>query len=131
MNHTTDALDSAAQMRRNTAWTVDYLLRHHTREHLVVVPNIFVIGIIETRGRLRGISRQHDQLLRILNRQPLEQDRIDETEDRRVSSDAECQRQHRNRGEPGVLPEQAQTIAEIGQERLQYVDHASTHGVLD
>lgn len=58
--------------------------------------------VLEIRGP------DHDQALRLAERQRGEQHLVDETEQGRVRADAERERQHGDGGEAGVFPQQAQ-----------------------
>ena len=57
----------------------------------------------------------HDAV-RLRVRQRLQQDGIDDREDRRVGADADGERGQRDRGEPRIPPHRAQRVAHIGEE---------------
>ena len=63
----------------------------------------------------------HQDAVRFWHRDRLEEDRIDDAEDRNVPADAERQRQEDDRGEAPVLPEQPGREFQILQERAHLV----------
>jgi hypothetical protein len=69
----------------------------------VFVANIAVVWIAEPDARPGGIPCQDDQFLRILHRQPAQQDGINQSKDGCVGPDAQRQREHRHSGKNGTL----------------------------
>ena len=56
---------------------------------------------------------QGDQLLRVLDRQHLQQHGVDQAEDGGIGADAERQRKHRDRSKTGALGQQASAVDEV------------------
>jgi hypothetical protein len=83
-------------------------------EDLATRAPVDVFGI---RDRCRGIVRlqvpEEDQALRLRERQRPHQDRVNDAEHRRRGADAEPEGQHGDRGEPGTVPQHAQTLPEV------------------
>jgi hypothetical protein len=62
------------------------------------------------------VRPHHHQPLRVTIRERLEVGRIDDAEDGRVGRDAKREREHGDRGEPGVLAQEAKAEAGVAQE---------------
>src|SRR5262249_44638078 len=83
------------------------LVRRDVGEHLVLLAQIAIVrrralqeSAAPERVLVPLVAGEHrDQLRRILDRQRMQQHRIDQREDRRVRADAERQRQRRDRRE--------------------------------
>jgi hypothetical protein len=84
--------------------------------------SVALLPPIEKVRRRRGVFREtemrrvlpdHDQLIRVSVGQRPKKDRVNDTEDGAVRADPERQRQHRNRGECGVLGQHAQAVFHV------------------
>ena len=67
--------------------------------------------ILQVSSRVDGVE-QHEPV-RLADRQPLHQHRVDEREDRRRAADAERQRQHRDQRDARVAPESARRVSHV------------------
>jgi hypothetical protein len=98
--------------------------RHDAGEHLLPRGEIAVHG----KGhecRFTAGGGDLDQRARILHRQRLERERVEEGEDRGVGADAERQREDGRRRERGRLPQRPHGVLHVGKEDLQA--HAGAH----
>ena len=62
--------------------------------------------------------RQSYQLIRFFIRQRTQQYAIDNTEDSRICADADCQREHHDRGHPWILSQHSRGVSEVLQDLL-------------
>ena len=81
-----------------------------------MIADVAVIGIVEVGRRLLGVAGDYDQLLRRVDRQQTQDHRVNQREDGGVSAEAQCERQNRNGGERRIPDENAQGVADIGQD---------------
>jgi hypothetical protein len=95
------------------------------REHRAVAGDVFedvVLGakieIVRVRGRAerpepRGAREHVDQAIGRRDRQRLEQQRVDDREERGVETDADCQRRDGDQREPRALSQPAQRVTDV------------------
>src|SRR6202008_4576419 len=96
--------------------------RENAREHAIMLSDVLKFGIgkktadaivkADCTALLVGIGEQYE-LLRMIHRQPVQQNRIDHGENRSVCADAESEREHSNCGESWGLSQRAERIANI------------------
>ena len=94
------------------------LERGHGRRDVEVVGRRRVVA---RKAHRRGVLPDHDEARRILERQPLEQHRVGDAEDRGVGADAERERRDDRGGEAGPSLERAQretnVLCDVAHER--------------
>ena len=91
------------------------------REHLLLIAEDFVLGIRPHHlakdargcGAIRHEQVDHHQIVRLREGQRLQQQRVDEGEDRGVGADAEGERDDRDQGEDRRLDERANRVANV------------------
>ena len=81
-------------------------------------------------GKLDRGSGNGDDLIGIADGQQIENDLLDEGEDRRIRADAESQRQHGRGGKAGGFGEQARGVGEIFADIFQETDTARVAALL-
>jgi hypothetical protein len=77
------------------------------------------IRIALARLGVASQDRQLHELLRVSDRQPSQQQRVDEREDRRVRADAEGKRQDDHGGEPAILPQRSNRVSKVLRQRIE------------
>lgn len=68
------------------------------------------------RPRVRACGGKKDEIARIADRQVAEQDLVGHRKDGGVRSDAECERQRRHAGEPGIAAQEAYAVTAVAEE---------------
>src|SRR5262249_16914552 len=88
-------------------------------ENLMLLPPKLELGVRDGGGANVVIEvLHHHQAIRLWIRERTEQERIHQAENGRIGSDSNCQHQHRDQREPGILSQDAQGKANILIERL-------------
>src|SRR5262249_44447088 len=82
------------------------MVSQHAGERPVVIPDLLVVAVRESVAVLArvGVTEQYE-LLWVFDRQTFQQDRIHDTEDRRVGADAQRQQERRHAGKTPVTPQ--------------------------
>src|SRR6185369_16526419 len=83
-----------------------------------------VAAIAAGPERLAGVPLEQHEAVRLLDRQPSEQHRVDDAEQRRVGADAERERDDGDGGEARRLAHHAQAVAHVLRELLDEADAA-------
>jgi hypothetical protein len=117
--HRDDPLRLAVAAERHAARVVERLLLEHGRVAQAIVVVRHARRAAGDPGRRVGVEHV-DELPGLRNRQRLEQDRIDDREDRGVGAYAEREREDRRGGEAAVLPQQAEAEPYVLQHLLLY-----------
>src|SRR5262249_6804990 len=86
---------------------------NHARKRLIVVADVLVIRIREVGLRIFRVDRECHQPLRLANRERSQQHRVDQSENRRVCSDAQGEGKNGDQGESWVLTEDAEGILRV------------------
>ena len=102
--------------------------RRDTREEPVVIaePLEARIGRAAAAARLPAGVVDEEQLLRIVDRQRLDQHGVDQAEDRRVGADPEPERQQRHQRERRRPPQEPERVADVA---AQLVEQPQADGV--
>jgi hypothetical protein len=72
-----------------------YLLPHRTRQ-------LSVPSVVDAKSSVAADDPHLGKLMRILDRQAAEPNRIEQLKDGRIGADSECQRGNRNQRETGI-----------------------------
>ena len=92
----------------------------HAAEDLVLVADLLIHRVGEAVGSvvaavMFAASGEHHKLLRMLDRKGLQDELVNQCEDRRIGADAEGQRKYRNGQKNGGFAQSAHRIKEISQ----------------
>src|SRR6476661_1310409 len=90
---------------------------------MILRPPLFEIRIRTARlsySLLRVRLKRGEYLIGIRKRQRLQEHRINDAENSRVGTDTESKREYRDGREAGILPQHAESVTRVLQERLDH-----------
>lgn len=122
------AADEQAIRRANLAARVEVETRvavgAGADQHVLMVPQVFPLRVGDRRVRsTRALVAENHELLRRMDRQLLEHQRVDQREDRHVGADAERQREQGDAADDRRLPHLPDGEREVAAER-RHKSHA-------